>query len=151
MPNKSRGLISKPKDLLCHLKDIADHKQEHFIVFTLNVRRQIINKHVLFIGTVDNVNVHPREIFAVALEDRAVSIIVAHNHPSGDPSPSRNDITITEQLVFAGQILCIKPLDHVIITPDDHFSFQENRMVVPKDVNLEDSTRLHTNQLKTKR
>lgn len=107
------------------LNEIADKCQEHFVVITLNSNQKIIRKHTVFIGTVDAVIVHPREIFACALEDRAVNIIVAHNHPSGNPEPSRADRETTKQLAAAGAVLNIKLFDHIIVAGNSHFSFNE--------------------------
>ncbi len=111
--------------VLEQLKDIANKRQEHFVVFTLNSNQRIIEKHIVFIGTVDAVIAHPREIFACALENRAVSIIVAHNHPSGNPEPSRADRETTKQLAAAGAVLNIKLIDHIIVAGKSHFSFNE--------------------------
>ena len=81
---------------------------------------------MVFIGTVNAVIAHPREIFAGAIEDRASSIIVAHNHPSGDPTPSGQDIAATEQLMKAGEILGIELVEHLIVANDRWFSFGES-------------------------
>lgn len=108
------------------LKDIATERQEHFVVLSLNSERCLIRKRVVFIGTVNAVIAHPREIFAGAIEDRACSIIVAHNHPSGDPTPSGQDIAATEQLMKAGEILGIELVEHLIVANDRWFSFGES-------------------------
>lgn len=78
-------------EILSFLEDISSKRQEHFVVVTLDSNRQIINSRVVFMGTVNATIIHPREIFACALDDSAVSIVVAHNHPSGDPRLSRAD------------------------------------------------------------
>ncbi|MGH9856244.1 MAG: JAB domain-containing protein, partial [Acidobacteriota bacterium] len=106
------------------------HKQEHFIVLTLDSGHRLISRRVVFIGTVNSVQAHPREIFAPAIEDRASGVIVAHNHPSGDPTPSRDDITTTQQLVAAGLMLCIKLYDHIIIAGEEYFSFRAEGMLL---------------------
>jgi len=124
----------KVKNILPLLEDIASHRQEHFVVMTLNNNNEVIKKHIVFIGTVNATIVHPREVFACALEDGAVSIAVAHNHPSDDPEPSRADIEMTQQLVSAGQILAIKLHDHIIVAGNDHYSFRENGMLPQKTV-----------------
>jgi DNA repair protein RadC len=113
------------------LEDIASHKQEHFIVLTLDSGHRLISKRVVFIGTVNSIQAHPREIYAPAIDDRASGIIVAHNHPSGDPTPSRDDISTTQQLVAAGMMLCIKLHDHIIIAGEKYFSFQAEGMLLP--------------------
>jgi DNA repair protein RadC len=116
-------------DILLLLDDITNHRQEHFIVLSVDSGRRLINKRVVFIGTVDTVMAHPREVYAGAVADFATGIIVAHNHPSGDPAPSRQDIATTQQLVAAGQILGVKLLDHIIVAEESHYSFQGNGMI----------------------
>ena len=119
-------------DILPLLKDISANRQEHFIVLSLDSGRRLINKRVVFIGTVDTVMAHPREVYAGAVADFATGIIVAHNHPSGDPTPSKQDITTTQQLIVAGQILGVKLLDHIIVTKESHYSFEAERMIFCK-------------------
>lgn len=116
-------------DILALLADIAAHRQEHFVVLSLGSGQRLITKRIVFIGTVDSVLAHPREVFAGAIADLATSVVVAHNHPSGDPTPSRQDITMTQQLVAAGQILGVRLQDHIIVTGEDHFSFRANGML----------------------
>lgn len=118
--------LQNRSDILPLLKDIATERQEHFVVLSLNSERCLIRKRVVFIGTVNAVIAHPREIFAGAIEDRASSIIVAHNHPSGDPTPSGQDIAATEQLMKAGEILGIELVEHLIVANDRWFSFGES-------------------------
>ena len=110
-------------DILALLADIADHRQENFVVLSLDTGQRLITKRIVFIGTVDSVLAHPREVFAGAIADLAASIVVAHNHPSGDPTPSKQDITMTQQLVAAGQILGVRLQDHIIVAGEEHFSF----------------------------
>src|SRR6266567_4356382 len=95
----------KIASLVAQLQDIANLKQEHFIVFSLNSAHQLIAKRTVFIGTLTSVLAHPREVYADPLTDRAAAIIVAHNHPSGEVQPSKQDINMTQQLIAAGQIL----------------------------------------------
>ena len=129
MSRRDRGKILKTEDVLPLLEDIADHKQEHFVVLTLDSDKQLVNKRIVFIGTVNSVIAHPREVFAGALEDRAVSVIVAHNHPSGNPEPSSADTAMTQQLVAAGKILGIKLYDHIVVAGLKHFSLKDNDMI----------------------
>ncbi len=117
-------------NILKLLGDIANHRQEHFVVLSLDSGHRLITKRVVFIGTVNSVQAHPREIYAGAIADNATGIVIAHNHPSGDPTPSRDDITTTQQLVAAGMMLCIKLHDHIIIAGDEHFSFRAERMLL---------------------
>jgi DNA repair protein RadC len=117
-------------DILPLLNDIAVHRQEHFIVLSVDSGRKLITKRIVFIGTVDAVIAHPREVYAGAVLDFAVGIIVAHNHPSGDPRPSKQDISTTQQLVAAGQILGVRLYDHVIVAGEEHYSFSANGMML---------------------
>lgn len=122
---KDQQELNIKEDIQPLLADIADQRQEHFVVITLDSKKKVIKKRIVFIGTVNTVLAHPREIFACALEDRASSIIVAHNHPSGDPTPSKEDIAMTEQLVEAGRILGIKLLRHIVITIGEDYRLIE--------------------------
>jgi DNA repair protein RadC len=117
--------IETPADLLPHVRHYADRKQEHFICASINGANEIINVRVISIGLVDRSPVHPREVFADALADRASGIIVAHNHPSGSLEPSSSDIEITHQLKAAGAIVGIDLLDHIIFNRSGYFSFLE--------------------------
>ncbi len=105
-------------------KEYASKKQEHLILITLDGASNLINKKIIFIGTLNNSIVHPREIFAEAIADRAANIIIAHNHPSGNLEPSNDDILTTERIKEAGKIIGINLLDHVIITKDSHSSLK---------------------------
>lgn len=116
-------------DILALLEGIADHRQEHFVVLSLDTGQRLITKRVVFIGTVDSVLAHPREVFAGAIADLAASIVVAHNHPSGDPKPSRQDIAMTQQLVAAGQILGVRLYDHIIVAGEEYFSFRTSALL----------------------
>lgn len=104
-------------------KCLAD--RESMIVLCLNTKNAIISCMTTSIGSLNANVVHPREVFKQALLDSAAHIIVAHNHPSGDPTPSREDIEITKKLVEAGKIIGIEVLDHVIIGDCRHFSMKE--------------------------
>ncbi len=117
--------ITTPVDLLPHVRHYADRKQEHFLCATINGANEILNIRVVSIGLIDRSPVHPREVFADALSDRASAVIVAHNHPSGSLEPSPSDIDITTQLKAAGAIVGIDMLDHVIFNRSDYFSFLE--------------------------
>jgi len=117
--------IETPADLLPHVRHYADRKQEHFLCATINGANEILNIRVVSIGLVDRSPVHPREVFADALADRASAIIVAHNHPSGGLEPSSSDINITTQLNAAGAIVGIDLLDHIIFNRSGYFSFLE--------------------------
>lgn len=122
-----KPLIKTPRDLLPLLKDYAEKKQEHFLTVTLDGSRRVINVHLNFIGTLNYAPLHPREVFAAACTDRAASIIVAHNHPSGTLTPSDKDRLATKQLREAGFMMGIELLDHIIFTKGGgFFSFAGN-------------------------
>lgn len=117
------------KVLVKELQEISNLKQEHFVCLCLDSRRQLINKHTVFIGTLTSVISHPREVFARAIDDSAASIVIAHNHPSGTTKPTDKDIEITQQFVAAGLILGIPVTDHVIVSGDHFFSFQLSGLI----------------------
>lgn len=117
--------IETPADLLPHVRHYADRKQEHFLCASVNGANEILNIRVVSVGLIDRSPVHPREVFADALVDRASAVIVAHNHPSGGVEPSPSDIGITVQLKAAGAILGITLLDHIIFNRTAYFSFLE--------------------------
>src|SRR5437762_7727568 len=117
--------IETPADLLPHVRHYAGKKQEHFLCASINGANEILNIRVVSIGLIDRSPVHPREVFADALADRASAVIVAHNHPSGGLEPSPSDINITTQLKAAGAIIGIDLLDHIIFNRTGYFSFME--------------------------
>ena len=133
MGQKNIKRLLNKADILPLLNDIAAHRQEHFIVLSLDSGQRLIAKRIVFIGTVDAVIAHPREVYAGAVADFATGIIVAHNHPSGDPTPSKQDIATTQQLVAAGQILGVKLLDHIIVAEERHYSFQGDGMILAQE------------------
>ncbi len=108
-------MLVNPDQMEAFLGDIRDLAQEVFIVVTLNAKNLAIQRHLVSIGIVNSALVHPRECFRPAILDGASAVILAHNHPSGDPCPSADDIKITRQLINAGQHIGIKVLDHVIV------------------------------------
>ena len=117
--------ISAPQDIYPALLEFVSKRQEHFIVVTLDGSHAVINVRVVSIGLVNRTVIHPREIFYPAVEDNAVAIIVAHNHPSGNLKPSEEDIDITKMVKKAGQIMGIQLLDHLIISKNGLFSLSE--------------------------
>jgi len=126
---KNNATIKSAKDVYNELKDYTKKEQEYFILITLDGASHIINKRVLFIGTINQSLVHPREVFANAISDRSASIIIAHNHPSGTLKPSNADIQITDRLQKVAKIVGIELLDHVIIAKDGYYSFSENALL----------------------
>ncbi len=121
--------ISEAKEVVPLLNDIADKKQEYFVCISLNGANEIIEKRIVTVGLLNKTQVHPREVFADAITDRAASVIVSHNHPSGELEPSASDLKIHEQLSEAGKIIGINVLDHIIISKKGYFSFQENGLI----------------------
>lgn len=118
--------IRSPKDAATYLmQDMTSLKQEHFVVLFMNVKNQVLHKQTIFIGSLNASIVHPREVFREAVKRSAASIICAHNHPSGNPSPSTEDIDVTKRLLEAGQIMGIELLDHVIIGDHQFISLKE--------------------------
>jgi DNA repair protein RadC len=117
--------IRTPADLLPHVRHYADRKQEHFLCASINGANEILNIRVVSIGLIDRTPVHPREVFADVLSDRASAVIVAHNHPAGDLEPSASDIDVTNQLKAAGSVVGITLLDHIIFNRTGYFSFLE--------------------------
>jgi DNA repair protein RadC len=106
--------IQNPEDVLPLVRHYADRRQEHFIVVSLNGAHEVINVRVVTKGLLNRTQVHPREVFAEAIADRAAAVILAHNHTSTNLEPSEDDIMVTGRLVEAGKILGIKVLDHLI-------------------------------------
>lgn len=109
---------------------IGDKKQEHFYCIYLDNGKKIINEKLLFIGTINYSLVHPREVFKEAYLLGASAIICIHNHPSGNPIPSRQDYEITNNLIEVGKILGVKVVDHIIICKNNYYSFLENDDIV---------------------
>ena len=123
---KPEGLkIGTPADVLPLIQYFADRKQEHFLSVTINGANEVLNVRVVSIGLIDRSPVHPREVFADALTDRASGIIVAHNHPAGGLEPSLSDIDATKQIKQAGDVMGIELLDHIIFNRKGYFSFLE--------------------------
>jgi DNA repair protein RadC len=118
--------ISTPADVLPLIQHFADRKQEHFVCVSINGANEVIKSRVVSVGLVNKTQVHPREVFADPITDRASAIIVAHNHPSGGLTPSREDIDITKQLKAAGETLGIRLLDHIIFNHKGYYSFLEH-------------------------
>ena len=121
-----RRRIQIPSDALPMLDRFSDRKQEHFFTLSLNGAHEVIMVRTVSVGLVNRTMVHPREVFAGPLTDRAAAIILAHNHPSGSLDPSSEDDEITRRLVGAGQTLGIPVLDHVIFGTLGYYSYLEN-------------------------
>lgn len=118
--------ITRPTDILPLVRHMADRKQEHFICVSLNGANEVIATRIVSVGLVNRTQVHPREVYADPITDRAAAVIVAHNHPSGNLTPSPEDASITGQLKAAGEVLGIQLLDHIIFSDRGYHSFLEN-------------------------
>jgi DNA repair protein RadC len=121
--------IETAENVVSLLTDIVGKAQEHFVCLTLNGANELIEKRIVTIGLLDKSLVHPRDVFADVITDRAAAVIFAHNHPSGDLQPSEADLKTQEQLVEGAKILGIRVLDHVIVSKKGHFSFQEAGLI----------------------
>lgn len=128
-------IISSPEDVAAFCADMQDLQQEEFRVVFLNTKNKIIGCKTIFTGTIDAAIVSGREIFCAAVKHMAAHIVVVHNHPSGNPVPSQEDIVCTRQLMKAGNLLNIKILDHVIIGRCTYYSFKEKGQMSAETTN----------------
>jgi DNA repair protein RadC len=123
---EDRFMIRAPEDAANYMmEEMRFLSQEHFVCLYLNTKNQVMHKQTLFIGSLNASIVHPREVFKEAFRRSAASIVCLHNHPSGDPAPSREDIDVTKRLVECGKILGIDVLDHLIIGEKKYVSLKE--------------------------
>ncbi|GIN38659.1 UPF0758 protein YsxA [Heyndrickxia oleronia] len=121
-----RYIIRSPEDAANYvMNDLRFLSQEHFVCIYLSTKNQVIHQQTIFIGSLNASIVHPREVFKEAFRRSAASIICIHNHPSGDPGPSREDIEVTKRLVECGKIIGIEILDHLIIGDKKFVSLKE--------------------------
>ncbi|MBP9715744.1 MAG: DNA repair protein RadC [Candidatus Pacebacteria bacterium] len=109
--------------------DIRSTKREHFIAFYLDTQNRLIERQIISIGTLNASLVHPREVFEPALTLHASSILIAHNHPSGELNPSADDIEVTRRLVQSGKIIGVEIVDHIIVTKNSYLSFQQKNLL----------------------
>lgn len=121
-------MLTTPSAVEEFLADLKPLAQEVFVVISLNTKNHVIKRHLISLGTLNSSLVHPRECFRPLILDGAAAVILAHNHPSGDPTPSAEDIKITRQLIGAGEVVGIKVLDHVVIG-DTALSLRESGLV----------------------
>ncbi|MEA3512417.1 MAG: JAB domain-containing protein [Campylobacterota bacterium] len=121
--------ISQGKDVFIELDEFKDKRQEHFMVLYLDGANIVLETRVISIGTINQSLVHPREVFAPAIELRACSIIIAHNHPSGVLKPSTEDFAVTKRLCKSGKLLGIEVLDHVIISKNGYLSMKDEELL----------------------
>ena len=124
------GAFQTPWDVFKHFRmRLRDLKQEQFIVVLLDNKKRFLNDLVITQGTLNASPVHPREVFNAAIRERAASVVIVHNHPSGDPQPSREDIHVTQQLMKVGELVGIPVLDHIIIADDLYISMLEQGLL----------------------
>ncbi len=127
---KKKGSILSSSELAEELiLEMKDYEQEHFIVLYLNAKNEVLKKKTLFIGTLNQSVAHPREIFKIAVKTSTARMIIAHNHPSGNPSPSKQDIIFTERIVECGMLMGIEVLDHLIIGDKSYISLKEQGVI----------------------
>jgi DNA repair protein RadC len=124
---KSKELTDPEKVFQLIKSKLKDYHKEHFYIIALNSRNHSIAE--VSVGSLNASIVHPREVFAEAIKNKAASVIFVHNHPSGDPEPSEDDLLLTKKLVESGKILGIEVLDHIIIVKDGFFSFKNKGII----------------------
>ncbi len=124
-PVEQRFTIRSPQDTFDYLKDMQYLQQEHFVVLGLNTKNQIVFRETVFVGSLNASIVHPREVFNHLVRRSCASAIVGHNHPSGDVSPSMEDINVTKRLGEAGKMMGIEILDHIIVGHEKYTSLKE--------------------------
>lgn len=120
--------LLKPEDVLNEVREIRPSHREQLIGLYLNARYELMAKELLAVGTVNTHQIEPRDVFAPAIKLPCRSLILVHNHPSGDPQPSHDDITATSRLKKAADLLGINLLDHLIVTKDSYLSFQQQKL-----------------------
>ncbi|SMG58092.1 RadC family protein [Paenibacillus aquistagni] len=123
---EEQALIRRPQDAaMLVMESMRYYKQEHFVCLFLNIKNKVLAQETISIGTLDASLVHPREVFRAAIRHGCASVICIHNHPSGDPTPSHEDIAITRRLMEAGELVGIEVLDHIVIGDKRYVSLKE--------------------------
>ena len=127
---KPQPVLKSPEDVAAVMRSkLKGKKKEHFWVICLDTRNRLIDDKLVSIGSLDTSIVHPREVFKEAVSSSAASVIFVHNHPSGDPEPSNEDVELTKRLVKAGEIIGIDVLDHVIVCDKSHSSLKAKNLL----------------------
>lgn len=129
LPNKK---IRSPQDahrMISAVLDLSNDASEKFGILSLNTKNEVTGIHVLSMGSLNVSIVHPREVFKAAILNNAASIVCFHNHPSGDPTPSAEDVEINQRLVESGELLGINVLDHIIVGDNRHFSMKDKGLM----------------------
>lgn len=130
MPREEVGSITSPRQAAdLFMEELRYKKKEYFKILLLNTKNHIISREEISVGSLSASIVHPREIFNIPLRKSAASVILFHNHPSGDPSPSQEDLEVTRRLVDAGNILGVAVRDHIILGDGSFFSFREKGLL----------------------
>ena len=125
-PNSlTKIIIQNTKDILKQAQEITNKNQEHIMALYLNARHQLIQKEIVAMGNLNSSLIEPKEIFAPAIKLPCAAIVLAHNHPSDDPTPSKEDVIFTKRVQAAGEILGIPLIDHLIVCSNSYFSFKE--------------------------
>ena len=127
---KPRAILKSPEDVAAEVRSqLKGKKKEHFLVLCLDTRNRLIDCKLVSMGSLDTSVVHPREVFKEAISSCAASVIFAHNHPSGDPEPSKEDVELTRRLVKAGEIVGIDVLDHIIVCDEGFISLKARNLL----------------------
>ncbi|GAB4143895.1 MAG: DNA repair protein RadC [Patescibacteria group bacterium] len=126
--------IQSTRQALTHLTELSRYRKEYLVVLYLNAKCQLIHKEDISVGILNASLIHPREVFEPAIRHSCCSLILSHNHPSGDPQPSPEDRKVTEQLVEAGKVIGIEVLDHLIVGKNSYFSFLEHGLLQVSNV-----------------
>ena len=127
---RQKPMVKSPEDVVNIVKSqLKGKKKEHFLVLCLDTRNRVINCRPVSIGSLDTSIVHPREVFREAVSSSAASVIFVHNHPSGDPEPSKEDVELTKRLVKSGEIIGIDVLDHIIICDRSYLSLKAKNLL----------------------
>jgi len=127
---ESHPVIRTPKDIeTLFMPEMRYLRKENFKGVYLNAKNTMITEETIFIGTLDATVVHPREVFKVAISVSAAGVILLHNHPSGDPNPSSDDVELTKRMVKAGKLIGIDVLDHIILGDGDYISLKEKELM----------------------
>ncbi|MBP3914654.1 DNA repair protein RadC [Clostridium sp.] len=129
LPTDRANKISCPRDFKDELRFIAYEETENFVLICMNTKNQIIKKKILFKGGLNTSIVDPRVVFKEAIKYNSAAVAISHNHPSGDPSPSKEDISITERLKRSADLLGINFIDHIIVAKDSMMSFKEKGLI----------------------
>ncbi|MFO7773206.1 MAG: DNA repair protein RadC [Dehalococcoidia bacterium] len=126
---KPKPVLKAPEDVAAAVRSqLRGKKKEHFLVLCLDTRNRLINCRSVSMGSLDTSIVHPREVFKEAVSSSAASVIFVHNHPSGDPEPSKEDVELTKRLAKAGEIIGIDVLDHIIVCDRSHLSLKARNL-----------------------